>query len=58
MPMILVMCSMADSPPMVWYQNGGVCDVTNQVIQLSAVAKTLMTTAGTVICDKTLQTIL
>ena len=58
MPMILMMCSMADSPPMVWNQNGGVCDVTNEVVQLSAVAKTLMATAGTSTFVKMLKTIL
>ena len=57
MPMILMVCSVADSPPMVWNQNGGVSDVTNQVIQLSAVAEALMTTAGTVTCDKMFNTV-
>ncbi len=45
MAMIAVVSPVADSPAMVWYKNGRVSDVSNQVIDLFVAAEALVTTA-------------
>ena len=42
MTMVTVVLAMAHTPAMVWHQNGGMCDVAYQVIQVTVVAETLV----------------
>ncbi len=44
--MMLVMCSVTNPPPMIGHKNGGMCDVAHKVIELSAVAETLVATVS------------
>lgn len=46
MSMMLVMRPVTNPPPMVGHKNRGMCDVAHKVVQFSAVAEALVTTAS------------
>jgi hypothetical protein len=50
-PVVLMVRPVADSPPVVGHQDGGVCDISHQIIQLLVVGEAAVTTAASVLAS-------